>query len=236
VLLTERNEVIENYFRECRRALERFRDISWRCEAMSDEGRCLNYWTGHEKGHQFSRLPHYENDRRPNDLFGGPRLLVGEFQCSFNPEEVLIALYTEIERLRTDGGYLDDTVPLVSKASGVVNVNGNRTCFTCLSECPVYILPCEGKQHSICETCAFRFSSDRGRSQSTLFLKCCPFGCQFRNAKPWQIRLKPRTAGVRMLSLDGCVFNPVQFRSKLTIEQWRGSRYIRTYDSQENRG
>jgi hypothetical protein len=169
---------------------------------MSEGRRCLNYWIGHEKGHQFSRIRSMR-ESRGLDTFGGPRLLVGEFQCSLKPESVLNALYAEIERLRTAGGFVEDTVPLVAKASGVANVNGNRTCFTCLSECPEYILPCEQKQHAICENCAFRFSLDRGRSQSTLFLKSCPLGCQFRNGKPWQIRLKPPTAGVRILSLDG---------------------------------
>jgi len=129
--------------------------------------------------------------------------LVGEFQCSFKPEDVLIAIYAEIEQLRKDGGFIEDTVPLVAKASGIVSVNGNWTCFTCLSECPTYILPCEGKQHSICERCAFRFSIDRGRSQSTLFLKSCPLSCKFIARVPWQIRVKPPTAGVRLLSLDG---------------------------------
>ena len=210
-----RGTITDRYLREFRQALEKFRDSSWRCEAISEGEQCLNYWIGHEKGHQFIRrrrrrrgqeVEQREATAKPVGrvgTFGGPRLLVGEFKCSLKPQEILDALYSEIECLRTAGGFVEDTVPLVSKASGVIAINGNRTCFTCLSECPQYILPCAKIQHSICENCAFRFSFDRGRSQCTLFLRSCPLGCQFRNEKPWQIRLKPPTAGVRMLSLDG---------------------------------
>ncbi|KAH7382108.1 hypothetical protein BKA64DRAFT_713345 [Cadophora sp. MPI-SDFR-AT-0126] len=206
--ITTQSTITDKYLREFRQALEKFRDSSWRCEATDDGRRCLNYWIGHEKGHQFSRQRIRRQASSPSepqrlDRFGGPRLLVGEFKCSLKPEDVLNATYSEIQRLRAAECLVEDTVPLVAKASGVIKINGNQTCFTCLSACPEYILPCAQVQHAICEDCAYRFSYDRGRSQCTLFLKSCPLGCQFRNGKPWQIRLKPPTAGVRMLSLDG---------------------------------
>ena len=188
--------MIDSYLRDCRQALERFRDTSWRCEAKSEKARCENYWVGHEKGHQFFQ----GNWHRQYPV---PSLLVGEFQCSFKPEEVILALYAELTRLLREGGEVETAISLVAKASGVTNVSSNRTCFTCLSQCPVFILPCEQVQHTICEDCAMRFSYSTSRSQSTLFLQRCPLGCQFKNGKPWQSRVKPPSAGVRLLSLDG---------------------------------
>ena len=162
---------------------------------VSGHARCRNYWGGHEKGHQFFRRRD-ENGRRE-----GPTLLVGDFVCTWEPEELIKSLYADIRKYEGSEiwmAYLD-----TAKRSGVCSVRSNRTCFTCLSECPVFILPCERMQHAICEECAMRFSYDFGRSQATLCLQRCPLGCRFKNGKPWHSRIKPSTAGVRILSLDG---------------------------------
>ena len=184
--------MIQEYLRDVRQALERFRDTSWRCEATNNSKRCRNYYVGHEKGHQF----------RFTD--SGPTLLIGEFQCSFDPEMVIIELYSQINTLLNADDDIEMAISLVAKASSVASVSSNRTCFTCLSQCPVYILPCENVHaHTICEKCALRFTDSEGRSQSTLSLHSCPLGCQFRQGKPWYSRVKAPTAGVRLLSLDG---------------------------------
>lgn len=168
--------------------------MSWRCEKKSGQQRCLNYWDGHEKGHQFSRrgkgLPSLD-----------PSLLVGEFHCTWEPEKLIKKLYAEI--CRQENGEIGTTFPSAARRSGVLNVRSNRTCFTCLSQCPVYILPCEHIKHTICEQCVVRFNYDVRRSQATLCLKHCPLGCRFRGETPWHHRMKPSTAGVRILSLDG---------------------------------
>lgn len=161
---------------------------------MSGQERCRNYWTGHEKGHQFSRRPTTTSRRDPS-------LLVGAFHCTWNPEEMIKALYAEI--CQQEGGESGITFLDTAKRSGVCNVRSNRTCFTCLAECPVYILPCEYVQHTICARCATRFNHSFGRSQATLCLLHCPLGCRFQGGKPWHNRIKPATAGVRILSLDG---------------------------------
>lgn len=190
-------KIIDSYLEDCRQALERFHDNSWRCEAKSDNTRCRNYWVGHEKGHQF------ELKTGTKFYFHAPILQVGDFQCSFKPEKVILDLYAEITRLLRQGGEVETVISIVAKASGVTNVSSNRTCFTCLSQCPVFILPCEQVQHPICEKCAMRFSYSPDRSQSTLFLQRCPLGCQFKGGRSWQSRVKPPSAGVRLLSLDG---------------------------------
>lgn len=186
--------MIESYLRDCSQALERFRETSWRCEMRSDQTRCCNYWAGHEKGHQFLRPG--QTNSKPN-----PALLVGGFLCTWEPERVIKSLYAEI--CRQEGREIATTFPNAAKSSGVRCVRSNRTCFTCLSECPVYILPCKDVQHTICTRCATRFNHDIGRSQATLCLQRCPLGCSFKEGRPWHSRIKPPAAGVRILSLDG---------------------------------
>lgn len=172
---------------------------------MDGSRRCRNYFIGHEKGHQFSLFDYYlYGEKRSSE----PSLLAGEFQCSFKPDDVLLALYPEITRLLEEVVDMRSTFSQVAKTSGVTSIASNRTCFTCLSRCPVYILPCQSLQHTICEQCAHKFSHDYGQGKSSILLKQCPLGCQFETRKPWLIRVKPPLAGVRLLSLDGQVNTP----------------------------
>jgi hypothetical protein len=129
-------------------------------------------------------------------------MTIGEFKCTFNPESVLDTLQSEVDRYLRTGDFLNG-LALVATASSVSKINSNRTCFACLSQCPVYILPCEQVQHTICEKCAIGFSSSTQLGNSTLCLESCPLCCHFVNAQPWRTRVRPPTAGVRLLALDG---------------------------------
>ena len=207
---------INTYLADCGQALQRFRDTSWKCEAMSGRQRCLNYYVGHEKGHQFAPLtPRLESARSPSPSSSyastsAPSLLVGEFQCSFEPGKVIEELYSAIIGLLERGDNTETATTLVAEASGVASVSSNRTCYPCLSQCPVYMLPCDGLQHTICEQCAIRFTDTARRSQTTVCLKRCPLSCYFRRGAEWRGRIKPPTAGVRLLSLDGSVTELLQ--------------------------
>lgn len=177
---------------------------------MSGGHRCLNYYVGHEKGHQFAPVTSkYGSGRSPSSSsstsVAAASLLVGEFQCSFEPGKVIEELFTGINGLLERDDNIETATSLVAKASGVASVSSNRTCYPCLSRCPVYMLPCDGVQHTICEQCAIRFTDTAIRSQSTVSLKRCPLGCYFRRGSEWRSRIRPPTAGVRLLSLDGSV-------------------------------
>ena len=130
-------------------------------------------------------------------------MLVGEFQTSFEPGKIMEEIYSEISRLLQKGDNIEMATTLVAKASGVTLVSSNWTCFACLSQCPVHMLPCDGTQHAICEQCAVRFTDKLHHSQSTVVLKRCPLGCYFKKGSEWRSRIKPPSAGVRLLSLDG---------------------------------
>lgn len=72
----------------------------------------------------------------------------------------------------------------------------NQTCLPCLRRKPEYVLSCG---HSVCDTCVRIFGCPVLGSEYTYELKSCPL-C----SSGWlTVALKPPTAGVRILSIDG---------------------------------
>ncbi|KAF5622001.1 calcium-independent phospholipase A2 [Fusarium sp. NRRL 52700] len=56
-------------------------------------------------------------------------------------------------------------------------------------------------QHGVCQTCLERFALQRNGG-SILVIEHCPLGCALRTGT-WTIRIKPKDAAPRVLSLDG---------------------------------
>jgi hypothetical protein len=214
---------INKYVDEVQRSLEMCKERHWRCEAKSKNGtiRCSNRWDGHNKGHQFrARTPNSLKSGKTSltvdplpisayieDAISIPTLLIGGFKCAVNSQKVLLALHSEIRKILQTSQNTSNRKLAFSqhaRAIGVTSIVSNRTCLVCLSNCPVYILPCKNLQHTICESCVERFSSNSPRSSSILSVESCPLGCQFTTS-PWLIRRKPLSAGVRVLTLDGYV-------------------------------
>lgn len=130
-------------------------------------------------------------------------LKIEPFQHSFKAQPVLAALYMEIMvvlEAPEDGRMLAITQNAVS--SGVSDIVSNRSCLLCLCNCPIYILPCRGRQHTICEDCVQRFGTSEEGQSSGLCLTKCPLRCEFTTS-PWRLKKKPETAGVRVITLDG---------------------------------
>ena len=75
-------------------------------------------------------------------------------------------------------------------------VQSNQTCLPCLRRKPEYVLSCG---HSVCDTCVRIFGSPVMGSEYTYEITSCPL-C----LSGWvTVALKPPTAGVRILSIDG---------------------------------
>ena len=75
-------------------------------------------------------------------------------------------------------------------------VQSNQTCLPCLQRKPEYVLSCG---HSVCETCVRIFGRPVLWLEYTYELESCPL-C---SAGWLTVALKPPTAGVRILSIDG---------------------------------
>ncbi|KAK3330701.1 hypothetical protein B0H66DRAFT_528046 [Apodospora peruviana] len=200
---------------EARRGLQYFRDRYWRCEAKDSSGRrrCKNYSESHDKGHQFDS--HITNDNgRVSDvsIASEDNLEVGRYQSSYDPDAYTEGLWEEVTNLRSRGHAMDKLAS-TALVSGVTQITGQRTCLACLSNTPTNMLPCIPKQHGICHECIRRYSGSR-RHHSVIEISECPLGCHLEK-KPWTIRVKPKTAGARILVLDGFTtgLNTDEFRS-----------------------
>lgn len=80
----------------------------------------------------------------------------------------------------------------------------HTSCFCCLFESPEHSLPCG---HVLCTSCLKAFGTTRKRN--VMEIDCCPIdGHQFSSGR-WTVVLKPDTAGIRILTLDGCVDIPL---------------------------
>ncbi|KAK3996362.1 hypothetical protein QBC44DRAFT_403535 [Cladorrhinum sp. PSN332] len=193
---------------EARRGLQAFRDRYWRCEAKDSRGRrrCKNYSRSHNKGHQFDYRDDRSRDSRRSsisdltDLFSHD-LESGQYQSSYDPETYQ-QLWDEIGKIRgQDSDLIVETLARAASLSGVYKIKKQRTCLACLSNAPTNMLPCKENQHGICEDCIRRYAGSK-RHQSIVKLNRCPLGCHLAQT-PWSIRVKPKTAGPRVLALDG---------------------------------
>lgn len=110
-------------------------------------------------------------------------------------------LWLEINKLKSS---VEARAALESAAidSGVVELTSQRTCLSCLANCPTNMLPCGPHQHAICEDC-IRQSGQQDDQQSLITIRNCPLGCRFTILHPWTIKVKPKQAGARILVLDG---------------------------------
>ena len=124
---------------------------------------------------------------------------IGYFSSHFDVQKTVEKLLEEVKTTLHKGD-IQDTLISFAKNTVLSAIKSNKTCMTCLSRFPVHPLPC---RHAICDPCAIRFNANPSKRENhVLKILGCPLGCKsWRD--PWRIRLKPTTAGVRVLSLDG---------------------------------
>ena len=91
-------------------------------------------------------------------------------------------------RLRT----LDECRPI----AGWQAQDLHRTCFLCLTETPQHVFACG---HQICDSCVLRMGRSLHDAEYHFQVRCIL--CQ--NVPSIDVYLKPPTAGVRVISLDG---------------------------------
>lgn len=88
-------------------------------------------------------------------------------------------------------------------------------CVSCLTGPPQHVLGCG---HTLCDLCARRFGDTVAGEESCYFLETCAI-CETR--ADLTIHLKPATAGVRMLNIDGGGVRgvvPLEFLTRLQGE------------------
>jgi predicted acylesterase/phospholipase RssA/energy-coupling factor transporter ATP-binding protein EcfA2 len=203
------DKVFREYIEHCDDALDDFCNRHWPCEYMSNRGRCVNVKAGHNsKGHQ---------------LKSGQVLAVGAYSSSFTPEIYRVKfrndIYTTLAELleKLHEATKNSTHRELEKAGEIHrdyvlrnffhHLNGSQSfmshtaCFSCLVSPPEHPLPCG---HILCTPCVKAFGTPYGRA--IIEMKYCPLHHnetegQFEHR--WPVSIKPHSAGVRVLCLDG---------------------------------
>ncbi|OJD31446.1 lysophospholipase-like protein [Diplodia corticola] len=189
-------------------ALENFCNSHWPCEFVKPgtTSRCVNVRSGHAKGHQskngkvlavgiyqshFSYTTHREEFER-NVYFNLKDLhaVLCERVRDGEPEDIVAA---DVHQ----NTVLANFVARCSRDRGNSLFSSHTACFCCLFELPEHALPCG---HIICTSCAQVFGSS---SVNELTVPRCPICPPEANECHYKIPLKPKGAGVRILTLDG---------------------------------
>lgn len=208
-------QILPNYINHIDDAVENFCDQHWPCEFVHPKTnlRCVNVRSGHTKGHQSA---------------DGKVIAAGEYVSKFSfdrhGEEFRTKVYSCLVDLlreltaRCRNGESEERAAAAIHKSKVMNnffsravpVNANvkpphasltshTACFCCLFGQAEHFLPCG---HVLCTQCLRTYGKQRGLHVFRII------GCPMEKtgeprAHIWDVYMKPRAAGVRILTLDG---------------------------------
>ncbi|KAI0484539.1 acyl transferase/acyl hydrolase/lysophospholipase [Xylariaceae sp. FL0804] len=210
------SQIFPKYINHLDDALENFCDQHWPCEFVNPKTgvRCVNVRSGHTaKGHQSA---------------DGKVFAAGEWKSTFSFNDnanrfrnwvyyCLVELLRELTTRVQDGGEVEDLVAsdihktmvlrnLFSHAKhsdmGAKEDNylvSHTACFCCLFGQAEHVLPCG---HVLCTACVSAYGHPRGANGFAILE--CPFeGPMNKRQSSWIVHLKPKSAGVRVVTLDG---------------------------------
>ena len=200
--------IFETLYREhCIEAFEELCESCWPCafqKGQSKKNRCVNVALGHSKGHQNA---------------DGKIISAGDYVASFVRADAssiwLFKISAQMElfddlKNKASGERDDGMIPYEVHDSTIQAfytpnrstryLQSNTVCLYCLMGAAVHVLPCG---HVLCDACVRL----RGRIQESgnIKLKSCLL-CTTIKKLIWtdfEFPLKPSSAGVRILSLDG---------------------------------
>ncbi|KAM3089514.1 hypothetical protein ACMFMG_001101 [Clarireedia jacksonii] len=189
----------------CEEALEKFCNTYWPCSFNSKRyGKCKNVKSGHNpKGHQNSAgkiiaTGSYESDFPPNyedTWLHAIRTNVGQIEQKVHTSSFNQTITGQEAAWNVHEGVMNK---FYQNWDNVLKVVSHTTCFACLGALPEHSLPCG---HVLCTRCVEAFG--RSSHKTLLELHYCPLHNFEKWDQPWQIKIKPVHAGVRVLSLDG---------------------------------
>jgi hypothetical protein len=196
-----------HYRESCNRALQEFCESWWPCDFHKGALRCVNTSRGHAKGHQ---------DFNGRVLGAGPytssfteKSFQGEWQSILNDNLDDIRRQMESLTCIDDGASVEEEVAaetihlrrmneFYASLGDLSACMNHSACFCCLRELPEHPLPCG---HVLCTSCVISFG--RRKNRMALAMGFCPLHSEQKWPHEWEIAVKPRYAGIRVLTLDG---------------------------------
>ncbi|EPS35758.1 hypothetical protein H072_10759 [Dactylellina haptotyla CBS 200.50] len=201
-------ELFPEYSPSCDDAFQDFFDKHWECEYRNPADpsvRCVNYRVGHStKGHQDSNgkiissgeyvsLLTEKHAEVFRDLVMAYLISI-ENRIDDDPEREAVDERTLVSKFHRDE-YLG---PFYYDAGGADNYVSHSACLVCLVHSPEHHLQCG---HVICTPCLQTYGNAK---PGCITIAYCPMHRVEREFYPYQIfTIKPPSAGVRVLSLDG---------------------------------
>lgn len=200
------NDKIKGY---CIKALDEFYERDAECSYVQTGPalKCVNTKVGHVKGHQSADgLQLAPGDFETNRLDIRPEFLEAIRESVQNCLKLLDDDESDEKGARRNLvlNFHREAVQKPREPCFWAKIHSYNTCYGCLCCSPQYILPCG---HALCEECVRDFGQrgDHG-SSTTLFTHESCLLCGVGDpiiGWPWKIHLKPKSADVRVLSLDG---------------------------------
>jgi hypothetical protein len=218
-------QIFPKYLEHIDAALGNFLDQHWPCEFSIEgaQGPCVNVRNGHgSKGHQLKNgnifaAGDYESEISfegymetfRNNVYQCLRRLLETLRQQLQAHDMMSGAADEESSLAI-GGDMEATnihrdslqrfyKDIADRGNISERFSSHTVCYSCLLEPPEHTLPCG---HILCTPCVSMF----GGSQDPLEIEIreCPLEGKTRHGHwPWKFHTKPKSAGVRILTLDG---------------------------------
>ena len=231
-------EIFPQYLEHLDAALENFCESHWPCEYIEPSSglRCVNVRSGHgDKGHQNASAKIFADGKyEARQTFESLQQAFAN-NTFFRLEELLHRLRQK-QRSSTKNDEIqdaaeihrDDVMAYFYRHVMIEGKPGRYTshtvCFCCLLRPPEHALPCG---HVLCTQCVMIYGRLKPGNRSAIEINHCPMESQtIQIPQSWSIHLKPDAAGVRILTLDGCVLRDSDVMLQLTLHTRGGIRGI----------
>lgn len=190
----------------CEEGIRHYQQSFQLCGFVFENGnRCISFASTHIE-HSYGELKaagNFDDSNYPVDLS----------QALENIEDKFTDTYTKVYSNNAD----DVRLPARKRSStmreklvtlGVIKASdmwqrmtSNKTCFACLQSVPDHVMPCG---HVYCEECVKEIGRASSDYESVIVVSDCAL-CQetFRGGYLQLVRVRPRCAGVKILTLDG---------------------------------
>ena len=169
------------------------------CSYLEDESRCICRYNSHDDGHRFANGGIKKGPFEPQDIANCVSGLTNQIRDEFLSQYHTLCQHDERLKKPTAEDIVSHrrgTLADTTEAKMWQQLHSYKTCFTCLRTVPDHCLPCG---HALCEFCVMDFGSVQ---ESGILLQQCVL-CLDTWDEPQLIKMKPRCAGVRVLTLDG---------------------------------